>query len=135
MMETFLYYAGKLLFEVCLRKYNENQRQHKEYISELLARHQEELEEKNARVTALEEENKKLVSNMANAVQENRKLKEKLQKKLQETEGRLAQLNTDVTESIEDRRRQHQLEELEGEVEEMCSKVYLSGMFNQHRER
>ncbi|XP_026563373.1 rab11 family-interacting protein 4-like isoform X2 [Pseudonaja textilis] len=125
MMETFLYYAGKLLFEVCLRKYNENQRQHKEYISELLARHQEELEEKNARVTALEEENKKLVSNMANAVQENRKLKEKLQKKLQETEGRLAQLNTDVTESIEDRRRQHQLEELEGEVEEMCSKLFF----------
>ncbi|KAG8124697.1 hypothetical protein E2320_020016, partial [Naja naja] len=111
------------------------QKQHKEYISELLARHQEELQEKNARVTVLEEENKKLVNNMANAVQENCKLKEKLQKKLQETEGRLAQLNTDVTESIEARRMQRQLEELEGEVEEMCSKVYLSGMFNQHRER
>uniref|UniRef100_A0A2H6N139 Uncharacterized protein n=1 Tax=Micrurus carvalhoi TaxID=3147026 RepID=A0A2H6N139_9SAUR len=135
MMETFLYYAGKLLFEICLRKYNESQRQRKEYISELLARHQEELEEKNARVIALEEENKKLVSNMVNAVQENCKLKEKLQKKLQETQGRLAQLNTDVTESIEDRRRQCLLEELEGEVEEMCSKVYFSGMFNHHRER
>ncbi|XP_039176206.1 rho-associated protein kinase 2-like isoform X2 [Crotalus tigris] len=123
-METFLYYTGKLLSEVCLSKYQERRRKQREHFQELTARHQEELAEKNARITALEEENKTLASNLAHIVKENNEIKKKLQK----AEERLAQLTPDTATLIE-RLRKRETEAME-EEEEMSSQFSFWGEFN-----
>ncbi|XP_034292561.1 rho-associated protein kinase 2-like [Pantherophis guttatus] len=114
-METFLYYAGKALFEVCLQKYLKQQRKQREHIHEVTTRHQEELAEKNARITALEEENKTLASNMARIVEENNEMK----KKLKQMEERLVQLTPDVPKAIE-MLRQREMKAREEEEEMSC---------------
>ncbi|XP_034287880.1 rho-associated protein kinase 1-like [Pantherophis guttatus] len=78
-METFLYYGGKLLFEVCLKKYKEYQRDQKiKRIEELALLQRRELAEKDATIRTLEEENSHLASKVAVLIRENEELEKKI---------------------------------------------------------
>ncbi|XP_060545374.1 rho-associated protein kinase 1-like isoform X1 [Pantherophis guttatus] len=78
-MEIFLYYGGKLLFEVCLNKYKQYQRDQKiKRIEELALLQGRELAEKNVTIRALEEENSHLASKVAVLLRENEELEKKI---------------------------------------------------------
>ncbi|XP_039176211.1 rho-associated protein kinase 2-like isoform X2 [Crotalus tigris] len=109
---------------VCLSKYQERRRKQREHLQEFTARHQEELAAKNARITALEEENKTLASKLADIVKENNAIK----KKLQQAEERLAQLTPDTASLIE-RLRKRETEAME-EEEGMSSQFSFLGEFD-----